>query len=201
MVPLLGIEPHSTLSNSTSNTALSTGCANVRLPILPFLSNEPINNITVRTKPFSSGNVSIIFAIFHSFCPQLSFFKMTLSFCWKFLLVDDHFCLSCNDNKNSLRHRLQNSLIKCCTLLHSLLPKGSIITFDFIVKRLAGENVTLLFTSLMISATTGLEFTIALISVKNVFSNSSSKLVLCAFRTDESIAWVDLICHSHTPPI
>ena len=106
------------------------------------LSNEPINNITVRTKPFSSGNVSIIFAIFHSFCPQLSFFKMTLSFCWKFLLVDDHFCLSCNDNKNSLRHRLQNSLPKCCTLLHSLLPGGSIITFDFIVKRLAGENVT-----------------------------------------------------------
>ena len=142
MVPLLGIEPHLTLSNSTSNTALSTACANIRLSILPFLSNEPINNITVRTKPFSSGNFLIIFAIFYSFCPQLSFFKMTLSFGWKFLLVDDYFCLSCNDNKNSLRHRLQNSLIKCCTLLHSLLPKGSIITFDFIVKRLAGENVT-----------------------------------------------------------
>ena len=162
MVPLLGIEPHLTLSNSTSNTALSTACANIRLSILPFLSNEPINNITVRTKPFSSGKVSIIFAIFHSFCPQLSFFKMTLSFCRKFLLVDDHFCLSCNDNKNSLCYRLQNSLLKCCTLLHTVLPGGSIITFDFIVKRLAGDNVTLLFTSLMISATRGLEFTIVL---------------------------------------
>ena len=122
MAPSLEIEPHhSALSDSTSNATLSTGRTNVWLSILPFLSIEPINNFTGRTKPFSSGKVLITFASFHSFCLQLSSFKMTMSSCWKFLLVDDHFCFSCNDNKNSLHHQLQNSLLKCCTLLHRLL--------------------------------------------------------------------------------
>ena len=105
MAPSSGIEPHhSILSDSTSNTTLSTGRINVRLSILPFLSIEPINNFTVRTNPFSSGKVSITFASFHSFRLQLLSFKMAMSSCWKFLLVDDHFCLSFSHNKNSLPH-------------------------------------------------------------------------------------------------
>ena len=72
-----------------------------------------------------------------------------------------------------------------------------IITFDFITKRLAGD-ATSLFTSLMVSTTRGLEFTIAYISIRKVFSDSSSKLVLCVFRIDESIARADFICLSHT---
>ena len=71
-----------------------------------------------------------------------------------------------------------------------------IITFDFITKRLAGD-ATSLFTSLMVSTTRGLEFTIAYISIRKVFSDSSSKLVLCVFRIDESIARADFICLSH----
>ena len=94
MAPSLGIQPHhSTLSDSTSNTILSYGCTNVRLSILPFLSTEHINNFTVRTKPFSSEKVSITFASFHSFCLQLSSFKIIMSSYWKFCLVDNHFCL------------------------------------------------------------------------------------------------------------
>ena len=129
----------------------------------------------------------------------------------KFLLVDDHFFLSCNNNKNSLRHRLQNSLLKCCTLLHRFrqeisgrlnYPGGDIITFDFIFKRLVGDSVTSLFTLLIVSTTRGLEFTIASISMKKVFSDSSSKLVLCVFRIlQKNIARADLISLSHTPLI
>ena len=122
MAPSSGIHPHhSTSSDSTSNTTLSTGCTNVRFSILPFLSIEPTNNFIVRTNPFSSGKVSITFESFHSFCLQLSSSKMTMPSCWKFLLLDDHFCLSCNNNKNSLRRRVQNSLLKCCTLFHCFL--------------------------------------------------------------------------------
>ena len=210
MAPSSGIElHHSVSSDSTNNTILSTGRINVRLSILPFLSVEPTSNFTVRTNHFLSGKVLITFASFHSFHLQLSSFKITMFSCWKFCLVDDHFCLSCNNNKNSLRHRLQNLLLKCCTLLHRFLqeipgrlnsPGGSIITSDFIVKR---SLVILLhyFTSLMVSTTRGLEFTIASISVKKVFSVSSSKLVLHVFRIDESVARADLICLSHTPPM
>ena len=111
----------STLSDSTSNTTWWTVYKNVRLFILPFLSNEPINNFTVRTKPFLPGKISITFASFHSFRLQLSSFKMTISYCRKFYLVDDHFCHSWNDNKNSLCHQLQNLLLQCCTLLYRFL--------------------------------------------------------------------------------
>ena len=120
MAPSLGIESHhSTLSDSTSNMTYQL-VVQMFNSILPFLSIEPINNLTVPTKLFLSGKVLITFLSFLSFRLQLSSFKMAMSSCWKFLLVDDHFCLSCN-NKNSLCHRLQNSLLKCCTLLHYFL--------------------------------------------------------------------------------
>ena len=118
----LGIEPHHSLSSDqTSNKTLSTGRTNVRLSILPFLSIEPINNFTVQINSFSPGKLSITFASFLSFLLQLASFKMKMSSCWKFLLVDYHFCLSCNDSKNSLRHRLQNSLLRCCILFDRFL--------------------------------------------------------------------------------
>ena len=92
MDPSLGMEPHhSALSDSTINTILSTGRTNTWLSILLFLSVEPINNFTFRTKAFSPGKVSITFESFHSICLQLQSFKMTMSSWWKFLIVDDHF--------------------------------------------------------------------------------------------------------------
>ena len=111
----------STSSDSTSNTTWWTVYKNVRLFMLPFLSNELINNFTIRTNSLLPGKVSITFASFHSSRLQLSSFKMTISYCRKFLLVDNHFCHSWNDNKNSLCHQLQNLLLQCCTLLYRFL--------------------------------------------------------------------------------
>ena len=114
MAALLGNEPnHSILTDSTINTTLSTGRTDIRLSLLPFLSVEPVNNFTVQANSFSFGKVALTFARFHSSRLQLSSFKMAMPSCWKFFLVDDHSYLSCNDNKNSLRYRLQNSLLKC----------------------------------------------------------------------------------------
>ena len=120
-LPLAGSNLISTSSDLTSTTTWSTGHQNVLLFILAFLSIEPINNFTLRINPFLPGKVSITFASFHSFRLQLSSFKMTISYCRKFVLVDDHFCHSWNDNKNSLCHQLQNLLLQCCTLLYRFL--------------------------------------------------------------------------------
>ena len=118
---LAGSNLISTSSDLTSNTTWSTGHQNVWLFILAFRSIEPINNFTVRTKPFLPGKVLITFASFHSFRLQLSSFKMTMSCCRKVLLVNDNFCHSWNDNKNSLCHQLQNLLLQCRTLLYRFL--------------------------------------------------------------------------------
>ena len=71
---------------SRKGLTLSTGRTNVWLAIIPFLSIEQINNFTIWT--------SITLVSFHSFCLQISSFKMTMS--WNTMTSADLISLSQN---------------------------------------------------------------------------------------------------------
>ena len=75
----------STSSDSTSNKTWWTVYKNVRLFILPFLSNELINNFIIRTNSFLPGKVSITFASFHLFVCNYHPLK------WQYLIVGSFF--------------------------------------------------------------------------------------------------------------
>ena len=86
-------------------------------------------------------------------------------------------------------------------LLFLELSWGSITTLDFIVNNGIRQNGFGLRTSDKDSDVMSLVWTIASTSAKNIWSDSSFRLIPCTFSTASKIERANLIWRLHTPPI
>ena len=125
--------------------------------------------------------------VYHNFVP----FMTNLQGCISFLLPPDSFAKSCT--------RLHRFLQYMSSFWNS--PGGGITTLDFNASNCIGHNGTGLWTSDKDSDVMGLVLTIASTSARNVWSDSSFRLVPCIFSSATKIECVGLIWHSHIPPI
>ena len=187
-------------SASTNNTNLLIGRSN-SWPDVVF-------KITDRTFPSWPTLHEVTRANFQSFRWLVSR-RITTSPFSKLRFLICHFVRCCNELRNSLRHRIQNSFVTCWILLHCRLqnmsarwksPGGGRITLDFLVNKLTGAIGIKLLTSDKLSTVRGLELITPSTSTIRVLNPSSVKLVEWVWRSDASMERAVRIWRSYTPP-
>ena len=117
-----GIPGH--CSHGTNNTSLWIGRSSVLNEFVLFpwfvIFGSPTASFTLRTKPSSSSSAFTTRANDQRFRGVSLSLITTTSSTLKFLLGRNHFCHSCKACKNSFLHRVQNSLLRCCTRFQCL---------------------------------------------------------------------------------
>ena len=140
-------------SSDINSTSLWIGLSSVVNGWFLFPSSVrlglPMSSITFRTNPSWSGWASMTRPIFHWFLGLSSSLTITTSMTWRFFLGRIHFCLGCNERRNSFFHLDQYSFVKCWIRRHHFLeyrseevnfPGGGKTTFVFIVRKWSGVS-------------------------------------------------------------
>ena len=171
----------------------------------------PINSLTLQTKPSTKASefMPTTFAIGH-WLWLASVFSRTISPFWRFLCFLFHLWQGWSDHRNSFCHLTQNSLAICCIRLHLFLlyssafikwPGGGKTTLDFMVRMLFGHIGCSPCTSPNLFTFKCLEFEIASVFARSVFSDSLFRDLQCVCNKDISIVRADQIFVFQTPPI
>ena len=168
----------------------------------------PIRSLTLLTIP--------LWPLCHDLCNYCHwlFISFTVSFQenhvtrFKILLLVISFLSEQELTEEHFFHLSQNLFAMCWTLLHLRLLKmsglsktaDSKITFDFVVRMLAGANGAGLFTSLIVSTVNGCQFNIASHSTTKGFLDSVSRLLSWLLCRAVSTSLVERICLSQISP-
>ena len=149
----------------------------------------------------------VLLAICFSQCPPLAMLHRKPG---NFVLLIFHFCGVWKLRRNYFHQRDQNSPTLCCTCLHRIRESrsgllnnsgGGIKTSLFMARRLLGDNIISLLTSLRDSTVRGLELMIAFVLATSVLNPSSLKLWPWVFNKAASILLAFGIWRSQTPLI